>query len=65
MVKIIFISINTPTKTKVIEAGKANDIKWFEVYAWQKAKYAQDYTINHCREKYFTCNNIRINKKNS
>ena len=65
MVKIIFISINTPTKTKFIGEGKASDIKWFKVYAQQEAKYAQDYRINHCREKYFTCNKIRIKIKNS
>ena len=27
---IIFISVNTPTKTKGIGAGKASDLKWVE-----------------------------------
>ncbi len=42
---IIFISVNTPTKTKGIGAGKAIDLKWVEKSARQIAKYANGYTI--------------------
>ena len=27
---LVFISVNTPTKTKGIGAGKASDLKWVE-----------------------------------
>ena len=42
---MIFISVNTPTKTKGIGAGKASDLKWVEASARQVAKYANGYTI--------------------
>ena len=42
---MIFISVNTPTKTKGIGAGKASDLKWVEACARQVAKFAQGYTI--------------------
>ncbi len=42
---MIFISVNTPTKTKGIGAGQASDLKWIEVCARQIAKYAEGETI--------------------
>ncbi len=45
MADMIFISVNTPTKTKGIGAGKASDIKWVEACARQVAKHAKDHTI--------------------
>ena len=42
---MIFISVNTPTKTKGIGAGKASDLKWVESSARQIAKFAKGYTI--------------------
>ncbi len=42
---MIFISVNTPTKTQGIGAGKASDIKWVEACARLVAKYAQNHTI--------------------
>ena len=42
---MIFISVNTPTKTKGIGAGKASDLKWVEASARQIAKYARSHTI--------------------
>ena len=42
---MIFISVNTPTKTKGIGAGKASDLKWVEASARQVAKYARGHTI--------------------
>ena len=42
---MIFISVNTPTKTKGIGAGQASDLKWVESSARQIAKYAKDFTI--------------------
>ena len=42
---IIFISVNTPTKTKGIGAGQAIDLKWVEKSARQIAKYAKGHTI--------------------
>ncbi|MDA9741682.1 nucleotide sugar dehydrogenase [Prochlorococcus sp. AH-736-L15] len=42
---IIFISVNTPTKTKGVGAGKASDLKWVEACARQVAKYARGHTI--------------------
>ena len=42
---IIFISVNTPTKTKGIGAGKASDLKWVEACARQVAKFAVGHTI--------------------
>ena len=42
---MIFISVNTPTKTKGLGAGQASDLKWVEVCARQVAKFARGYTI--------------------
>ena len=42
---MIFISVNTPTKTKGIGAGKASDLKWVEASARQIAKFAKTETI--------------------
>ena len=42
---MIFISVNTPTKTKGVGAGKAIDLKWVESSARQIAKFAKGYTI--------------------
>ena len=42
---MIFISVNTPTKTKGVGAGKALDLKWIEASARQVAKYAKGHTI--------------------
>ncbi len=42
---MVFISVNTPTKTKGLGAGKASDLKWVEASARQVALYARDHTI--------------------
>ena len=42
---LIFISVNTPTKTKGIGAGKASDLKWVDSSSRQIAKYAVGETI--------------------
>ncbi len=42
---MIFISVNTPTKTKGIGAGQASDLKWIENSARQISKYATGKTI--------------------
>ena len=42
---MIFISVNTPTKTKGIGAGKASNLKWIEASARQIAKYSRGETI--------------------
>ena len=42
---MIFISVNTPTKTKGIGAGKASDLKWVEASARQVATFAKGHTI--------------------
>ena len=42
---IVFISVNTPTKTKGIGAGQASDLKWVEACARQVSKYAKGHTI--------------------
>ncbi len=42
---MIFISVNTPTKTKGFGAGYASDLKWVEESARQVAKYAEGHTI--------------------
>ena len=42
---IIFISVNTPTKTKGVGAGFASDLKWIESSARQIAKFAVGHTI--------------------
>jgi len=42
---IVFISVNTPTKTNGMGAGKASDLKWVEACARQVSKYASGHTI--------------------
>ena len=42
---MIFISVNTPTKTKGIGAGQAIDLKWIESCARQIGRFAQNHTI--------------------
>ena len=42
---MIFLSVNTPTKTKGIGAGQASDLKWIEASARQVASYAKGETI--------------------
>ena len=42
---MIFISVNTPTKTKGVGAGKASNLKWIEASARQISKYARNHTI--------------------
>ena len=42
---IIFISVNTPTKTKGLGAGKASDLKWVEACARQVALHSRNHTI--------------------
>ncbi len=42
---VIFISVNTPTKTKGLGAGQASDLKWVEASARQVAKFANGHTI--------------------
>ena len=45
MADMIFISVNTPTKTKGIGAGQASDTKWVEACARDVAKFAKGHTI--------------------
>ena len=42
---MIFLSVNTPTKTKGIGAGQASDLKWIEKSARQIANFAKGETI--------------------
>ncbi len=42
---LVFISVNTPTKTKGLGAGKASDLKWVEACARQVANFAEGHTI--------------------
>ena len=42
---MILISVNTPTKTKGVGAGKASDLKWVESCARQISEYARAHTI--------------------
>ncbi len=42
---MVFISVNTPTKTKGLGAGRASDISWVEACTRQVAKYAEGETI--------------------
>ena len=42
---MIFISVNTPTKTKGVGAGEASNLKWVESCAREVAKYANGHTI--------------------
>ena len=43
--EMIFISVNTPTKTKGFGAGYASDLTWIESSARQIAKFATGHTI--------------------
>ena len=42
---MIFISVNTPIKSKGIGAGEASDLKWVESSAREIAKYSDGHTI--------------------
>ena len=42
---MVFISVNTPTKSKGLGAGQASDLKWIEESARTVAKYAKNHTI--------------------
>ena len=42
---MVFLSVNTPTKTKGLGAGQASDLRWIEASARQVAACAQGYTI--------------------
>ncbi len=42
---MVFISVNTPTKTRGLGAGQASDLKWVEACARQVAKFAREHTI--------------------
>ncbi len=42
---IVFISVNTPTKTNGLGSGYASDLKWVESSARTVAKYASGHTI--------------------
>ena len=42
---MIFISVNTPTKTKGLGAGQASDLKWIDSSAREIAKFATGKTI--------------------
>lgn len=43
--QMIFISVNTPTKTKGVGAGQASNLKFVEACARKVAKYANGHTI--------------------
>lgn len=42
---IVFLSVNTPTKTKGVGAGQASDLRWIEISARQVAACARGHTI--------------------
>jgi len=42
---MVFLSVNTPTKTKGIGAGQASDLRWIEACARQVANAASGHTI--------------------
>ena len=42
---MVFISVNTPIKTKGLGAGRASDISWVEACTRQVAKYSEGETI--------------------
>ena len=42
---MIFLAVNTPTKSKGIGAGQASDLKWIEASARQVARFATGKTI--------------------
>ena len=43
--EMVFLSVNTPTKTKGVGAGQASDLRWIEASARQVAACAQGHTI--------------------
>ena len=43
--ELVFISVNTPTKTAGFGANYASDLKWVESSARQVAKFAKGHTI--------------------
>ena len=45
MAELIFVSVNTPTKSKGVGAGEASDLKWIEICAREISKYAEGNTI--------------------
>jgi UDPglucose 6-dehydrogenase len=42
---MVFLSVNTPTKTKGVGAGQASDLRWIEASARQVAASARGHTI--------------------
>jgi UDPglucose 6-dehydrogenase len=42
---MVFLAVNTPTKTKGVGAGQASDLRWIEASARQVAACAQGHTI--------------------
>ena len=42
---MVFLSVNTPTKTRGLGAGQASDLRWIEASARQVAACAQGHTI--------------------
>ena len=42
---MVFLSVNTPTKTRGVGAGQASDLRWIEVSARQVAACARGHTI--------------------
>ncbi len=42
---MVFISVNTPTKTKGLGAGQASDLRWVEACARQVANFAKGHTV--------------------
>jgi UDPglucose 6-dehydrogenase len=42
---MVFLSVNTPTKTRGVGAGQASDLRWIEASARQVAAAATGYTI--------------------
>ena len=42
---MVFLSVNTPTKTKGVGSGQASDLRWIEACARQVAKSSKGHTI--------------------
>jgi UDPglucose 6-dehydrogenase len=42
---MVFLSVNTPTKTRGVGAGQASDLRWIEASARQVAAASQGHTI--------------------
>ncbi len=42
---LIFLAVNTPTKSKGIGAGQASDLRWIEACAREISEYAKGHTI--------------------